>query len=108
MNDVLQPLQPLQSMRALLQEIPDISNSWMRYYIALMRAVDRERTEFNDSALIAAQIAMQAAKDNPMSLLETLEVAEHSRELVTRGILATKSKVTDFAFDQAQEVTSAL
>lgn len=105
MNDLIQPLR---SMRDLLKEIPDVSNSFLRYYIALMRAISRERTEFNDSALIAAQIAIQAARENPMSLLETLEVVEHSRELVTRGILATQSKLRDFAFDQLEEATSAL
>lgn len=101
-------LQSTRSMRDLLKEVPDVSNSWLRYYIALMRAVNRENTEFNDSALIAAQIAMQAAKDNPMSLLETLEVVEHSREMVSRGILATRSKIQDYLFDQAEEMTSAL
>jgi len=106
-NQLSPVMQPVQAVQSLLREIPDVGNSWFRYYVALMRAVSREGAEFADSALIAAQIALQAARDNPLSLMETLEVLEHKQELVTRGLIATREKVSDFLWDQTEEGMSA-
>ncbi len=94
-------------MYALLRELPDISTSWFRYYTALARATNREITEFNESCLIAAQIALQAAKDNPMSLLETAEVMQHNQALVTKGFWGAQEKLTDFALDQWEQAIRA-
>ncbi|MGF1613244.1 MAG: hypothetical protein ACFCVA_04825 [Gammaproteobacteria bacterium] len=96
-----------QSASSVLKEIPETTANWWRYNIALIRALNRERTEFIDSALIAAQIAAQAARQNPLSLWETLEVLEHSQELVTKGVVASREKLSDFIFDQTQEALSA-
>lgn len=96
-----------QSASAVLKEIPGVATNWWRYNIALARAINRERTEFMDSGLIAAQIALQAARQNPLSVWETLEVIEHSEELVTRGLLGTREKLSSFAFDQAEEALRA-
>jgi hypothetical protein len=96
-----------QSTSAVLKEIPEVATNWWRYNLALARAINRERTEFMDSSLIAAQIAVQAARDNPLSVWETLDVLEHSEELVTRGLLGAREKLSSFAFDQAEEALSA-
>jgi hypothetical protein len=68
-----------------MRDLPEVSTSWWRYNVALMRASNREIAEFTDSCLIAAQIAMQAAKGNPMSLVETLEILQHNQAMVTKA-----------------------
>jgi len=95
------------SIEAVLKEIPDVSNSWLRYMTALTRSVNREQTEFLDSYLIAAQIALQAAKENPMSLRDSLEIMQHKSALMEKGARATTEKITDFAFDQLKEINDA-
>jgi len=95
-------------MYGLMRDLPDVSTSWWRYYVALMRASNQEITEFNDGCLIAAQIAMQAAKGNPMSLMETLEILQHNQAMVTKAMMGASEKMTDFAFDQMQEALQAL
>ncbi len=96
-----------ESASAVLKEIPDTTVNWWRYNIALLRALNREHTEFIDSALTAAQIATQAARENPLSLWQTLEVMEHSEELVSKGMIASREKLSEFVFDQTQEALSA-
>lgn len=94
-------------MFALLKEMPDFTTSWMRYTMAMMRASNREVTEFNDNLFIAAQIAMTAARDNPMSVMEAFEVAEHSVGMARKGMAGAQGKMADFAFDQMEEGTRA-
>lgn len=96
-----------QSASAVLKEIPEVATNWWRYNVALARAINRERTEFMDSSLIAAQVALQATRHNPLGVWETLEVVEHSEELVSRGLLGAREKLSSFAFDQAEEALSA-
>lgn len=96
------------SLDSVLKEMPDVSTSWLRYMTALTRSFNREQTEFLDSYLIAAQIALQAAKDNPMSLRDTLEIMQHKSTLMTKGMQATQEKVVDFTFDQMKEANAAL
>jgi hypothetical protein len=86
-----------------MKDVPDVTISWWRYYIALSRGLNREHTEFNDSCLIAAQIALKAARENPMTMLETLEVLQHSQAMTTKGMMAGREKATGFMFDQMQE-----
>ncbi len=95
------------SIEAVLKDIPDVSTSWLRYMTALTRSVNREQTEFLDSYLIAAQIALAAAKENPMTLRDTLGVMQHKSALMEKGLRATREKMTDFAFDQLKEVNEA-
>ncbi len=95
-------------MYALLRELPDISTSWWRYYTAMARATNREVTEFNDSCLIAAQMALQAAKDNPMSMLETLEIMQHNQALASKGMWGAHEKLSGFALDQWEAGLKAL
>jgi hypothetical protein len=95
------------SIQAVLKELPDVSTSWLRYMTALTRSFNREQTEFLDSYLIAAQIALQAAKDNPMSLRDTLEIMQHKSSLMTKGARATGEKMTDYLFDQMKEANEA-
>jgi len=95
------------SIRDVLKDLPDVGTSWMRYMTALTRSFNREQTEFLDSYLIAAQIALQAAKDNPMTLRDTLEIMQHKSTLVGKGVLATHDKMMDFAFDQVKEANEA-
>ena len=94
-------------MYALLREMPDVSTSWWRYYTAMMRATNREMTEFNDSCLVAAQIALQAARDNPLSMLESMEILQHTQATATKGMLATSEKMTGFMWDQVEEGMNA-
>jgi poly(3-hydroxyalkanoate) synthetase len=88
--------------------MPDVSTSWLRYMTALTRSFKREETEFLDSYLIAAQIALQAAKDNPMTLRDTLEIMAHKSSLMKKGMKATQEKMADYMFDQMKEANEAL
>ena len=91
------------AMSSMFTELPDIGTSWWRYYVAMMRATNREVMEFADSNLIAAQIALQAAKDNPMSAMEALEVFEHNAALMRKGMSGAQEKLTDFVKDTTRE-----
>jgi hypothetical protein len=95
-------------MLALLKETPDVARSWLRYLLAMLRATNREASEFNDNLLIAAHIALQAAKDNPLSLIETFEIATHNVSMVKKGLSGAKEKLADYAFDQLEAGTRAL
>jgi len=90
-------------MLSIMKDISEANNSLMRYCIALTRATNREVLEFSESYLIAAQIAMQASRTNPMSLTETMEVLNHKNQLMQKGMAATNEKLRDAAWDQIQE-----
>nr|VFK36883.1 MAG: hypothetical protein BECKSD772F_GA0070984_10074 [Candidatus Kentron sp. SD]VFK40512.1 MAG: hypothetical protein BECKSD772E_GA0070983_10073 [Candidatus Kentron sp. SD]VFK78360.1 MAG: hypothetical protein BECKSD772D_GA0070982_10134 [Candidatus Kentron sp. SD] len=94
-------------MQAVLKDLPDITTSWIRYTLALTRASNREHAEMNDSMMIAAQIALQAARDNPMSLMETIEILQHNQEIATKAASASQEKLTGYVYDQIQEATQA-
>jgi len=94
-------------MNALLREMPDFTTSWWRYTLAMMRASNREISEFNDNLFIAAHIAMTAARDNPLSMLETFEILEHNVGMARKGLAGMQDKMTDYAFDQMEESTRA-
>lgn len=94
-------------MFALLREVPDFTASWMRYTMAMMRATNREISEFNDNLFIAAHIAMTAARDNPLSIMEALEIVEHNVGLTRKGLSGMQGKLADYAFDQIEEGTRA-
>nr|VFK57372.1 MAG: hypothetical protein BECKTUN1418F_GA0071002_11146 [Candidatus Kentron sp. TUN]VFK59294.1 MAG: hypothetical protein BECKTUN1418D_GA0071000_10996 [Candidatus Kentron sp. TUN]VFK65724.1 MAG: hypothetical protein BECKTUN1418E_GA0071001_11126 [Candidatus Kentron sp. TUN] len=94
-------------MQEILKDLPDIATSWIRYTLALTRATNREHAEMNDSMMIAAQIALQAARDNPMSLMETLEVLQHNQEIAGKATAASQEKMTGYMYDQIQEANQA-
>jgi hypothetical protein len=94
-------------MYALLKEMPDFTASWMRYTLAMMRSSNREINEFNDNLFIAAHIAMTAARDNPLSMLETFEIMEHNVGMMRKGMAGAQGKMADYAFDQMEEATRA-
>jgi hypothetical protein len=94
-------------MLALLKEMPDFTASWMRYTLAMMRSSNREINEFNDNLFIAAHIAMTAARDNPLSMLETFEIMEHNVGMMRKGMAGAQGKMADYAFDQMEEATRA-
>ena len=94
-------------MFALLKEMPDFTASWMRYTLAMMRSSNREINEFNDNLFIAAHIAMTAARDNPLSMLETFEIMEHNVGMMRKGMAGAQGKMADYAFDQMEEATRA-
>ncbi|MBP6070856.1 MAG: metal transporter, partial [Candidatus Accumulibacter sp.] len=81
--------------------------SWMRYTLAMMRSSNREINEFNDNLFIAAHIAMTAARDNPLSMLETFEIMEHNVGMMRKGMAGAQGKMADYAFDQMEEATRA-
>ena len=90
-------------MNSLLRELPDFSTSWLRYCAALMRASNREVAEFNDSCMIAAQIGLQAARENPLSMFETFQVLQHNQALMAKGLKGAEEKLSGFVMDQAEE-----
>jgi hypothetical protein len=95
-------------MFALLKETPDFAVSWFRYLLAMLRATNREVSELNESLLVAAHIALEAAKDNPLTLIETFELAGHNASMLRKGMVGAQEKLADFAFDQLEEGTRAL
>jgi len=94
-------------MLEIMQDIAEANTNLMRYCIALTRATNRELTEFNESYLLAAQIAMQASVENPMSLEETMGVLVHKSQLMQKGLTATNAKLRDAVFDQMAEGVQA-
>jgi hypothetical protein len=90
-------------MLSIMQDITEANANLMRYCVALTRATNRELTEFNESYLMAAQVAMQAFRSNPMSLEETMEVLVHKAKLMDKGMSATNNKLRDAVMDQMGE-----
>lgn len=97
----------LQPIERLASEIPGILINLTRHNIAFARAVNREATEFLDSALIASQISLQAAQQSPLSFRETTEVAEHSFELSIKALSAMFDKMKGYGWDQTQSAMSS-
>ena len=95
-------------MYAITRELPELGTSVGRYMIALMRATNREMSEFADSCLIAGQTAMRASRANPLSLMETIQVMQHNQQLITKGMMSAQEKMFSFVFDQIEEGTQAL
>ncbi len=69
-----------------------LANSWWHYVISLDRALERERIEFKDGCLIAADIAFRASGKNPLSLHQTFDVLQHGQTLMTRGLLSNQEE----------------
>ncbi|SUS06093.1 Poly(R)-hydroxyalkanoic acid synthase, class III, PhaC subunit [uncultured Defluviicoccus sp.] len=90
-------------MLHLTKEAPEVASGFGRYMLALMRATNREITEFSDSCLIAAQVSMQGARDNPLDMMQALEVLQHNQALMTKGVLSAQEKMMDYVFDQVEE-----
>ena len=95
-------------MYALAKEVPDLSVNMARYMVALSRATNREVAEFSDSCLIAGQIAMKAAKENPLSIMQTIEVLQHNQQLMLKGMMSAQEKMLGFVFDQIEEAVKAM
>lgn len=95
-------------MYAIAKELPDLGVSVGRYMIALMRATNREMSEFTDSCLIAGQTALRASRENPLSIKETFDVMQHNQQLITKGILSAQEKMLSYVFDQVEEGAQAL
>jgi len=91
----------------MLQELPDIATSWIRYTLALNRAMNREKAEMNDSMMIAAQIALQAARENPLSLMETMEIMQHNQQIAAKATAASQEKLTSYFYDQVEAANQA-
>ena len=95
-------------MYAIAKELPELTTNVGRYMIALMRATNREVSEFADSCMIASQTVMRASRDNPMSLMEAIEVMQHNQQLITKGMMSAQEKMVGFLFDQIEEGAQAL
>jgi len=93
---------------AIAKEAPEFGVNVGRYMIALMRATNREITEFTDSCLIAGQTAMRASRDNPLSFVEMMEVMQHNQQLMAKGVLSAQEKMMSYVFDQFEEGLQAL
>lgn len=94
-------------MYALAKEMPDLSVNMARYMMALSRATNREIAEMSDSCLIAGQIAVKAAKENPLSIMQAIEVMQHNIQLVLKGVMGAQEKLLSFVFDQIEEGVKA-
>ncbi len=95
-------------MYALLNDLPEFGTNWGRYVVAMARATNREVGEMSENLLIASQIALQGAKENPASLVQMSEILQHNMSLMNKGLSGAQAKLTDFGFDQAQEGLRAL
>ncbi|VFM95316.1 MAG: hypothetical protein BECKG1743D_GA0114223_100915 [Candidatus Kentron sp. G] len=98
---------PVVKSLPMVKDMPDITTSWLRYILALNRATNREKAEMNESLMIALQIALQASRDNPMSLMETMEILQHNQQMASKALSATQEKLTDYIYDQIQAVNQA-
>jgi poly(3-hydroxyalkanoate) synthetase len=90
-------------MGALSVNVQELASSWWHYVISLNRALERERAEFKDSCLIAADIAFNASRQNPLSWSQLSEVLQHSQVLVSRGLLSNQEQLSKFMWDQVEE-----
>lgn len=95
-------------MYSVAQELPEVTTNFGRYMIALMRATNREVTEFTDSCLIAGQTAMRASKENPLSFFETIQVLQHNQQLISKGLFSAQEKMMGYVFDQIEEGLQAM
>lgn len=69
--------------------------------------MERERIEFKDGCLIAADIAFRASGKNPLSLHQTFDVLQHGQTLMTRGLLSNQEEFSRFALDQFEHCMKA-
>lgn len=95
-------------MYGIAKELPELGVNIARYMIALSRATNREMAEFADSCLIAGQIATKAARENPMSIVQSMEVMQHNQQLMMKGMMSAQEKMLGFVFDQVEEGVKAL
>lgn len=94
-------------MNSLANEIPSFTANWFRYCLGLFRATNREIAEFSDSCMIGGQIAAKAARDNPLSIIEMLEVMQHYQSLMFKGTMGASEKLIGYVSDQVQAASSA-
>lgn len=94
-------------MGALSVSVQELASSWWHYVISLNRALERERAEFKDSCMIAADIAMNASAKNPLGWSQLFEVMQHSQSLVSRGLLSNQEQLSKFVWDQVEEGVKA-
>ena len=94
-------------MGALAVNVQDLASSWWHYVVSLERALSRERAEFKDSCLIAADIAFNASGKNPLGWNQLFEVLQHSQSLVSRGLLSNQEQLSKFVWDQIEEGVKA-
>jgi hypothetical protein len=71
------------------------------------RALSRERAEFKDGCLIAADIAFRASGKNPLSWNQLVEVLQHGQSLLGRGLLSNQEELSKFVWDQIEEGVKA-
>ncbi len=96
------------TMGALAVEGADLASDAWRYFVSLNRALSRERTEFMDSCMIAAEIAFRASRKNRMSWRQLFDINQHNQALTTRGMMATQEKLLGYQWDQFEAGSKAL
>ena len=94
-------------MGALSVNVQELTASWWHYVVSLNRALERERAEFKDSCLIAADIAFNASRQNPSSWSQLSVVLQHSQTLVSRGLLSNQEQLSKFVWDQVEDGVKA-
>ena len=87
-------------MGALSLNAQELVSSWWHYVVSLNRARERERAEFKDSCLIAADIAVRASAKNPLGWSQLFKVAAPSipdRSFATRENIGIIPELIDAA-----------
>lgn len=82
-------------------------NSLVKYNLAFAKALKKETEEFANSALIAAEIALKASRENKLDSQEVFDVITHNGYLMAKGTVASLEKLSDYSLDIAQQSFSA-
>jgi hypothetical protein len=94
-------------MSAPTVNMQEVTNNWWHYMISLNRALERERAEFKDSCLIAADIAFRASGKNPLSWKQLFEVLQHGQSLLSKGVFSNQEELSKFVWDQLEDCMKA-
>ena len=89
-------------MGALSVNVQELASNWWHYVISLNRALERERAEFKDSCMIAADIAFRASGTNPLGWSQLFEVLQHGQALVNRGLLSNQEQLSKFVWTRSK------
>ena len=82
-------------------------NSWLKYNWAFSQALKRETEEFTTSALITAEIALKAFRENKLDNQEVADVVVHNGQLMAKGVRASLEKLTSYGLDLTHQGLTA-
>ncbi|MFO1153985.1 MAG: hypothetical protein U1E42_10055 [Rhodospirillales bacterium] len=105
MNDVDARFDPITD--DLVDKVPDVSTSLMRYSLSLWRALDRERLEFFDPFRVAAVIAFRAAQQHPPTPQLWGQLLQNNFALISKATWANQEQLTKYLLDEGEKAWSA-